>query len=123
MDDFIPKTAESPEMTDSSETQEDKGFIPIKSKIDAPEQSDGSDTEFQQKRPKPAKPLELPPNSLKGVEVPEEATPSLGESTTSDAPDEPDHQFQVKIIRDGERITKMLVQCKCGETIPLDCIY
>ena len=80
---------------------------------------------FQQKQPKPIEQSSLSPDALKGVEVPTDKTPTEGvsDAPTTDSPEESGHEFKVQIIRDGERITKMLVQCKCGETIPLDCVY
>ena len=80
---------------------------------------------FQQKQPKPIELSSLSPDALKGVEVPTDKTPTEGvsDTPTTDSTEDSGHEFKVQIIRDGERITKMLVQCKCGETIPLDCVY
>jgi hypothetical protein len=35
----------------------------------------------------------------------------------------PDHAAKISLKRDGERITSIHVQCGCGETIELNCVY
>ena len=32
-------------------------------------------------------------------------------------------QPQISLVRDGERITSVRVQCACGEVIELQCVY
>ena len=125
MSDFVPKTAAMTESEETPLSQESTEFVPIKPGGDTSESAGVPEEGFQQKQPKPIEQSSLSPDALKGVEVPTDKTPKEGvsDAPTTDSPEESGHEFKVQIIRDGERITKMLVQCKCGETIPLDCVY
>ena len=125
MSDFVPKTAAMTGSEESPLSQESSEFVPIKPDGDAPESTEVPQEGFRQKQPKPIEQSSLSPDALKGVEVPVDKTPTedVSDASSTDSPEESGHEFKVQIIRDGERITKMLVQCKCGETIPLDCIY
>jgi hypothetical protein len=49
------------------------------------------------------------------------ATP--GESSAPRAHDGHTGQTQMSLVRDGERITGVRVQCACGEVIELQCVY
>ncbi len=35
----------------------------------------------------------------------------------------PDDQVKVELKREGDRITQIRIQCRCGELIELDCDY
>tara|TARA_B100000674_G_scaffold481218_1_gene481746 strand:+ start:487 stop:864 length:378 start_codon:yes stop_codon:yes gene_type:complete len=125
MNDFVPKTAEITDTNQPHVTEENSEFIPIKRTGDNSKLPADATPTFQQKQAKPVDQSSLSPDALKGVEVPPAdnaaapgSAPAVKDSTETDQ-----HEFKVQIIRDGDRITKMLVQCKCGETIPLDCIY
>ena len=46
-----------------------------------------------------------------------------GGSPTPGAHGEHAGQSQVSLVRDGDRITGIRVQCACGEVIELQCVY
>jgi hypothetical protein len=35
----------------------------------------------------------------------------------------PEAELKVELKREGDRITQIKIQCRCGETIELDCEY
>ncbi len=41
----------------------------------------------------------------------------------SPKPAHPALDLKVELKRDGDRITQIRIQCRCGETIELDCEY
>jgi len=125
MTDFIPKTSKNTDSGQLSTSQESNDFVPYKSQLSDTDYSKKNTAEFQQKKPAPIEQSSVSSDALKGVEVPsvKDSSTNPSEDSTTDAPNDSSHEFKVRIIRDGERITKMIVECKCGETIPLDCIY
>ena len=61
---------------------------------------------------------------------PGEAKPLKNIQVPADKADDPvedsgdtNHGPKVNIVRDGDKITQIIVGCKCGETISLDCVY
>jgi hypothetical protein len=46
-----------------------------------------------------------------------------GSTATQLAHGQPAGQSQVSLVRDGDRITGVRVQCGCGEVIELQCVY
>ncbi len=125
MNDFVPKTAEISDTNQPLISEENSEFIPINDTGDNSKSTVDVTLDFQQKQAKPVDQTSPSPDALKGVEVPPmDVTGSPGTVPAEKGSTETtQHEFKVQIIRDGERITKLLVKCKCGETIPLDCIY
>ena len=124
MPEFIPKAAGNlsnakPE-GDPEKTEE---FTPMQQRLGSQDDPAvaGEITEFKSKEAiKLSTPAAPKTESLKNIQ-----TPSQGENPdgpTSDSGDTP-HKANVKIVRDGDKITQIFVVCNCGETIPLDCIY
>jgi hypothetical protein len=35
----------------------------------------------------------------------------------------PSHSASIELVRDGERVLKILAHCRCGEVITIDCDY
>ena len=123
MADFVPKKAVITQPESAQEDAKNKGFVPLTEQIVEIASSSTDAEEFQQKKPKSVDQSSLTIDALKDVEVPAENPPATSDDPEASMPKESEHQFKVQVIREGEKISKMLVKCKCGETIPLDCIY
>ena len=123
MAEFVPKKAVIAQPESAQEDAENKGFVPLTEQIDETASPSTDAGEFQQKEPKAVDQSSLAIDALKDVEVPAENPLATSEDPEASSPEDSEHQFKVQVIREGEKITKMLVKCKCGETIPLDCIY
>jgi len=124
MREFAPKTAgdlSNVKAEDDAENTEE--FTPMQQQLGSHGGTDavGEITEFKSREaveistPTPPK-----TESLKNIQTPSQA----------DNPDDPNknpgdtaHKANVKIVRDGDKITQIVVVCNYGETIPLDCIY
>ena len=122
MSEFLPKTTCDLGNPDADEQAEDrKGFTPKKQDLESqsdPEQeaNDSAFKKLQSKNLPATSPSEAEP--LKNIQVPAGKTEN---STKGSGATE--HGSKVNVVRDGEKITQIIVECKCGETIPLDCIY
>jgi len=122
MSEFVPKTTGDLSSAEADTQREDsKAFTPKQQSVDSQSASkgSGSDTGF-----KNIQAAELPTIS------PAEAEPLKNIQVPADKPRGPDegsgdaaHGSKVNVVRDGDKITQIIVECKCGETIPLDCIY
>jgi len=124
MPEFIPKATDNlSNVKPEDDPEKTVEFTPMQQRLGS--QNDpavaGEITEFKSKEViKLSTPAAPKTETLKNIQ-----TPSKGKSPdgpTSDAGDTP-HKANVKIIRDGQKITQIFVVCNCGETIPLDCIY
>ena len=124
MPEFIPKAGGNlsnvkPE-DDPKNTEE---FTPMQQRLGSQDDpaAAGEITEFKSKEAiKLSTPAAPKTESLKNIQTPSQGKNSEG--PTSDSADTP-HKANVKIVRDGDKITQIFVVCNCGETIPLDCIY
>ena len=124
MPEFIPKAGGNlsnvkPE-DDPKNTEE---FTPMQQRLGSQDDpaAAGEITEFKSKEAiKLSTPAAPKTESLKNIQTPSQGKNSDG--PTSDSADTP-HKANVKIVRDGDKITQIFVVCNCGETIPLDCIY
>ena len=124
MPEFVPKTAcDLGNAKPNNDVENTEEFTPMLQRLESQGGSDNTDktTEFKNKE---AVVLSTPATTntqpLKNIQ-----TPSQGENSdgpTSNSGDTP-HKANVKIVRDGDKITQIFVVCNCGETIPLDCIY
>ncbi len=124
MPEFVPKTASDlGDAKPSNDVENTEEFTPMQQRLESQSGSDNADktAEFKNKE---AVILSTPATTktqpLKNIQ-----TPSQG-----DNPDDPNadsggaaHKAKVKIVRNGDKITQIVVVCNCGETIPLDCIY
>ena len=124
MPEFIPKaTGNLSNVKPEGDPEKTEEFTPMQQRLGSQDDPAiaGEITEFKSKEAiKLSTPAAPKTESLKNIQ-----TPSQGKSPddpTSDSGDTP-HKANVKIIRDGDRITQIFVVCNCGETIPLDCIY
>ncbi len=124
MPEFIPKAAgnlSNVKPEDDPENTEE--FTPMQQRLGSQDDPSaaGEITEFKSKEAiNLSTPTAPKTESLKNIQ-----TPSQGKNPdgpTSDSGDTP-HKANVKIVRDGDKITQIFVVCNCGETIPLDCIY
>ena len=124
MPEFVPKTAGDlsnlkPE-DDADNTEE---FTPMQQQLGSHGGSDavGEITEFKSKEAvKLSTPAAPKTESLKNIQTPSQAD---NPDDPNKNPDDTEHKANVKIVRDGDKITQIVVVCNCGETIPLDCIY
>ena len=124
MPEFVPKTADDlnnlkPE-DDAENTEE---FTPMQQQLGSHGGSDavGEITEFKSKEAVKLSTLAAPKTeSLKNIQTPSQAD---NPDDPNKNPDDTAHKANVKIVRDGDKITQIVVVCNCGETIPLDCIY
>jgi len=122
MSEFVPKTTgdlDNPDADNEAEVME--GFTPKKQDLESQSDAgeDASDSTFKKLQSE-----SLPATSssdsepLKNIQVP---------ATKGENPDEEsgesDHHPRVNVVRDGDKITQIIVECKCGKTIPLDCLY
>ena len=122
MADFIPKISKDiGDANAANKAEEYKSFTPIQQTIKSQSISDkdSGKAEFrkiQAKELQSTQPAET--GSLKNIQVPADNSDDAEKDTNST-----EHSANVNVIRDGDKITQILVECKCGETIPLDCIY
>ena len=124
MPEFIPKAAgnfSNVKPEDDSENTEE--FTPMQQRLrsQADPAAAGEISEFKSKEAiKLSTPAAPKTESLKNIQTPSQGkNPDGPTSGSGDAP----HKANVKIVRDGDKITQSFVVCNCGETIPLDCIY
>ncbi len=54
--------------------------------------------------------------SLQGVAAPANRTSSSGPCAGSKA-------AQIELIKEGDKVVRMVVTCSCGEKIEIDCLY
>ena len=124
MPEFIPKaTGNLSNVKPEGDPEKTEEFTPMQQRLGSQDDPSiaGEITEFKSKEAiKLSTPAAPKTESLKNIQ-----TPSQGKS-----PDDPTsdsggtrHKANVKIIRDGQKITQIFVVYNCGETIPLDCIY
>ena len=124
MPEFVPKTASDlGDAKPSNDVENTEEFTPMQQRLESQGGSDNADKTIEFKN-KEAVILSTPATTktqpLKNIQ-----TPSQGGN-----PDDPNtdsgnaaHKAKVKIVRNGDKITQIVVVCNCGETIPLDCIY
>ena len=124
MPEFVPKTAgDLSNLKPEDDAENTEEFTPMQQQLGSHGGSDavGEITEFKSKE---AVEIRTPaaPNteSLKNIQTPSQAD---NPDDPNKNPDDTEHKANVKIVRDGDKITQIFVVCNCGETIPLDCIY
>ena len=122
MADFVPKNSKDiGDANAANKAEEYKSFTPIQQTIKSQSISD-KDSDKAEFRNMQAKELEstqpAETGSLKNIQVPADSSDNSEKDTNST-----EHSVNVNVIRDGDKITQILVECKCGEIIPLDCIY
>ena len=124
MPEFIPKAAGNlSNLKPEDDPENTEEFTPMQQRLGSQDDPAAASeiTEFKSKEAiKLSTPAAPKTESLKNIQ-----TPSQGKNPdgpTSDSGDTP-HKANVKIVRDGDKITQIFVVCNCGETIPLDCIY
>ncbi|MFA6286567.1 MAG: hypothetical protein WC661_04215 [Opitutaceae bacterium] len=49
--------------------------------------------------------------------------PSVFTASGSATPPTPHDANQIECVREGDRITRLVVTCACGERIEIDCLY
>ena len=122
MSEFVPKITGDLSNADADSQEEDsKAFTPIQQSVESRSTSEegANETGFKNMQPE-----ELPTISpgeaepLKNIQVPADKAKDPDEGSGGTA-----HSSKVNVVRDGDKITQIIVECKCGETIPLDCIY
>ena len=122
MSEFVPKITGDLSNADADSQEEDsKAFTPIQQSVESRSTSEegANETGFKNMQPE-----ELPTISpgeaepLKNIQVPADNAKDPDEGSGDTA-----HSSKVNVVRDGDKITQIIVECKCGETIPLDCIY
>ena len=124
MPEFVPKTAgdlSNVKPEDDAENTEE--FTPMQQQLGSHGGSDavGKITEFKSKEAVKLSTSAAPKTeSLKNIQTPSQAD---NPDDPNKNPDDTEHKANVKIVRDGDKITQIVVVCNCGETIPLDCIY
>ena len=124
MPEFVPKTAgdlSNVKPEDDAENTEE--FTPMQQQLGSHGDSDavGEITEFKSKEAVKLSTSAAPKTeSLKNIQTPSQAD---NPDDPNKNPDDTEHKANVKIVRDGDKITQIVVVCNCGETIPLDCIY
>ena len=124
MPEFVPKTAgDLSNLKPEDDAQNTEEFTPIQQQLGSHGGSDavGKITEFKSKEAvKLSTPAAHKTESLKNIQTPSQAD---NPDDPNKNPDDTAHKANVKIVRDGDKITQIVVVCNCGETIPLDCIY
>ena len=124
MPEFIPKAAGNLSNVKPEDDRENtEEFTPMQQRLESQDDpaAAGETTEFKSKEAiKLSTPAAPKTESLKNIQTPSQGKNSDGPA--SDSGDTP-HKANVKIVRDGDKITQIFVVCNCGETIPLDCIY
>ena len=124
MPEFVPKTAgDLSNLKPEDDAENTEEFTPMQQQLGSHGGSDavGEITEFKSKEAvKLSTPAAPKTESLKNIQTPSQA----------DNPDDPNknpgdtaHKANVKIVRDGDKITQIVVVCNYGATILLDCIY
>ncbi|MDP7051789.1 MAG: hypothetical protein QF600_07680 [Verrucomicrobiota bacterium] len=122
MSEFVPKTTGNLGNPDAGDQSEDmKGFTPKKQDVESrsdsgQEANNPTFKKLQSENLPTTSPNEAEP--LKNIQVPAEKAEDSDEGAGDTV-----HRSKVNVVRDGNKITQIIVECKCGETIPLDCIY
>ena len=124
MPEFVPKTASDlGNAKPNNDVENTEEFTPMQQRLESQGGSDNADktTEFKNKE---AVVLSTPATTktqpLKNIQTPSQGgNPDDPNTDSGDAA----HKAKVKIVRNGDKITQIVVVCNCGETIPLDCIY
>ena len=122
MSEFVPKTTGDLSNAETDSQKEDsKVFTPIQQSVESRSASEqgANETGFKNIQAKKLPTInsgEAEP--LKNIQVPADKAedPDKGSGDTA-------HSSKVNVVRNGDKITQIIVECKCGETIPLDCIY
>ena len=124
MPEFVPKTAgDLSNLKPEDDAENTEEFTPMQQQLGSHGGSDavGEITEFKSKEAvKLSTPAAPKTGSLKNIQTPSQAD---NPDDPNKNPDDTAHKANVKIVRDGDKITQIVVVCNCGETIPLDCIY
>ena len=124
MPEFVPKTAgDLSNLKSEDDAENTEEFTPMQQQLGSHGGSDavGEITEFKSKEAvKLSTPAAPKTESLKNIQTPSQAD---NPDDPNKNPDDTEHKANVKIVRDGDKITQIVVVCNCGETIPLDCIY
>ena len=124
MPEFVPKTAgDLSNLKPEDDAENTEEFTPMQQQLGSHGGSDavGKITEFKSKEAvKLSTPAAHKTESLKNIQTPSQAD---NPDDPNKNPDDTAHKANVKIVRDGDKITQIVVVCNCGETIPLDCIY
>jgi len=122
MSEFVPKiTGDLSNSSADSPSEDSTAFTPKQQSVESRSSSEQgtTDTGFKNKQAEELptiNPGETKP--LKNIQVPADKADDSGEDSGDSA-----HGPKVNIVRDGDKITQIIVGCKCGETIPLDCVY
>ena len=124
MPEFVPKTAgDLSNLKPEDDAENTEEFTPMQQQLGSHGGSDavGEITEFKSKEAVKLSTSAAPKTeSLKNIQTPSQADNS---DDPNKNPGDTAHKANVKIVRDGDKITQIVVVCNCGETIPLDCIY
>jgi len=124
MPEFVPKTAgDLSNLKPEDDAENTEEFTPMQQQLGSHGGSDavGEITEFKSKEAVKLSTSAAPKTeSLKNIQTPSQAD---NPDDPNKNPDDTEHKANVKIVRDGDKITQIVVVCNCGETIPLDCIY
>lgn len=118
MSEFVPKIKGDLSNANPDRPSEDStAFTPKQHSAESRSSSEqgATDTGFKNKQAEKLptiSPGETKP--LKNIQVPADKADDSGDTA---------HGPKVNIVRDGDKITQIIVGCKCGETIPLDCVY
>ena len=124
MPEFVPKTAgDLSNLKPEDDAENTEEFTPMQQQLGSHGGSDavGEITEFKSKEAvKLSTPAAPKTESLKNIQTPSQAD---NPDDPNKNPDDTAHKANVKIVRDGDKITQIVVVCNCGETIPLDFIY
>ena len=124
MPEFVPKTAgDLSNLKPEDDAENTEEFTPMQQQLGSHGGSDavGDITEFKSKEAVKLSTSAAPKTeSLKNIQTPSQAD---NPDDPNKNPDDTEHKANVKIVRDGDKITQIVVVCNCGETIPLDCIY
>ena len=122
MSEFVPKIkGDLSNANPDSPGEDSTAFTPKRQSVESRSSSGQAttDTGFKNKQAE-----ELPTISpgeakpLKNIQVPADKADDPVEDSADTA-----HGPKVNIVRDGDKITQIIVGCKCGETIPMDCVY
>ena len=122
MSEFVPKIkGDRSNANPDSPGEDSTAFTPKRQSVESRSSSEQAttDTGFKNKQVE-----ELPTISpgeakpLKNIQVPADKADDPVEDSADTA-----HGPKVNIVRDGDKITQIIVGCKCGETIPMDCVY
>ncbi len=122
MSDFVPKKADPLGNIELDGEPPQQGFTPMLQQLQSQTETskDVGKTEFKSKQIEHTTTTNTTKSeSLKNIQVPSQS----GNSENSVEETELAHKANVKVVRNGDSITQIIVKCRCGETIPLDCIY